>query len=71
MSNIYYLNSRNESVDFVEDFPLLDIDDLFGNSFTNITNNNVITGFKNEIKNYTIEGDEPVLDIDNISCSAI
>ena len=67
MSNIYYLNSRSERVDFVEDFPLFDIDDLFGNSFTNITNNNVITGFKTEIKNYTIEGDEPVLDIDIIT----
>lgn len=67
MSNIYYLNSRNERVDFVEDFPLLDIDNLFGSSFTNITNNNVIANFKQEIKNYTIEGDEPVLDIDDIT----
>ena len=38
MSNIYYLNTRNESVDFVKDLPLLDINDLYQSGFDTISN---------------------------------
>lgn len=67
MSNIYYLNSRNERVDFIEDFPLLSIDDMFKSTYTNEVKNNLIQKFKQEITNFTITGDEPVINYDDIA----
>lgn len=67
MSNIYYLNTRNEKVDFVEDLPLLNIDDLFSSSFSVESDNDIITEFKKGITNHTIEGDVPVHLLDDIS----
>lgn len=67
MSNIYYLNSRNEKVDFVKDLPLLDIDDFFGSEFSSVTENNMIVSFSRGIKNYSIEGDVFVNTFDRIT----
>lgn len=67
MSNIYYLNTRNESVDFVKDLPLLDINDLYQSGFDTISNNNMITGFSRGIKTVTIEGDIFTDSFDKIS----
>ena len=67
MSNVYYLNTRNERVDFVEDLPLLDFDDFFSSSFSVESTNDIITGFKKSIRNYTLEGDVQVSRIDHIS----
>lgn len=67
MSNIYYLNTRNERVDFIEDLPLLNFDDFYSNNFTVESDNNIITDFKTGIRNYTLNGDIPVLIMDDIT----
>lgn len=67
MSNIYYLNSRNERVDFIEDFPLLSIDDMFKSTYTNVVKNEIIQGFKQGVTNFTITGDEPAKNFDDIA----
>lgn len=67
MSNIYYINTSNQKVDFIEDFPLTDIDDMFSNTFTNVTTDDSITSFKTAITNYTLEGDIDVSKFDAAS----
>ena len=57
MSNIYYINTANQKVDFIEDLPLTNIDDMFSNTSTNVTTDDSITSFKTAITNYTLEGD--------------
>lgn len=67
MSSIYYLNSRNEKIDFIDDFHLVDMTDLFSGVFTAETDNDMITAYKRGVTNYTIQGDGPVSNFEKIT----
>lgn len=67
MSDIYYLNTNNKRVDFIDDFPLEDIDSLFASIYNNIINKNIISGFEQGIFDYTIKGELSTKKINDIA----
>lgn len=67
MKEIYYLNSRNEKVDFINEVPLFSIDDMFSSTFTTETDNDVITSFKKGVTKYTLSADVSIETFDRIN----
>lgn len=57
MSEIYYLNTNNKRVDFIDDFPLENIDSLFASLYNNVVNKDIISRFEQGVFNYTIKGE--------------
>lgn len=66
MKEIYYLNSKNERVNFIDEVPLFSIDAMFGYTFTVETDNDIITDFSKGVTKYTLSCDVPVGYFDNI-----